>query len=89
MKRRTGRWLQDFRARYLHEHPLCERCSTWDKPVIATEVDHRIALTNGGKDFDEDPGQACGLCEACHKDKTAEDLGHRRKPQIGPDGWPV
>lgn len=79
-RRRTGRWLQEFRASYFREHPLCARCSTPDLPVIATELDHIVALDNGGKDFDVDPGQAQGLCKACHAAKTAQDLGHAERP---------
>jgi 5-methylcytosine-specific restriction enzyme A len=86
--RRTGRWLQEFRERHLREHPLCVRCSTDSSPVAATEVDHIVALDNGGKDFPEDPDNAQGLCAECHKDKTAQDLGHRRRPKVGLDGWP-
>ena len=87
--RMRGRKLQAFRERYLRAHPLCERCSKPGRPVVATEVDHRIALVNGGKDFDADPSQAQALCTACHKTKTAEDLGHKPQRRIGADGWPV
>jgi len=73
-ERRTGRWLVEFRRRYLSEHPLCARCEAKGRVKLATQLDHRIAMANGGKDFDEDPGNAQGLCEGCHVDKTAEDL---------------
>jgi 5-methylcytosine-specific restriction endonuclease McrA len=52
-------------------------------------VDHRIALVNGGNDFNEDPKQAQALCATCHKVKTAEDLGHKPQRRIGADGWPI
>lgn len=84
-----GRKLQEFRDWYLRQHPLCAKCSTDQRPVQATQLDHKVALVNGGKDFNEDPGQAQGLCDDCHKEKTAEDLGQKRRPEIGADGWPV
>jgi 5-methylcytosine-specific restriction protein A len=73
----------------LADHPLCEVCSTDDRPVVATEVDHKVALINGGADFDEDPCQAQALCKRCHKDKTDRDLGHKPRLAIGADGWPT
>lgn len=79
--RRTGRWLVAFRAEYLTAHPLCERCEKRGRFTLATEVDHRTAIINGGEDFDIDPGQAQGLCAPCHKAKTIEDLGQQAKVQ--------
>lgn len=87
-RRRTGRWLMDFKRDFLYRNPLCSNCSTDDMPVLAEEVDHKVALINGGVDFDEDPNQAQGLCKTCHKEKTDRDMGYRKKPKIGLDGWP-
>jgi 5-methylcytosine-specific restriction endonuclease McrA len=55
---------------------------------VATQVDHRIALTNGGKDFDVDPAQAQALCAPCHVDKTNEDMGRKVKHPVAIDGVP-
>lgn len=87
--RLRGRPLQRFRDNYLRAHPLCAECERNGRLAAATQLDHKVALVNGGKDFHEDPDQAQGLCVPCHRDKTARDLGHRIKPVIGTDGWPV
>ena len=53
---------------------------------MAVELDHVIALTNGGAD---DDSNRQGLCVACHKDKTRDDLGHGPARGCDADGWPV
>jgi hypothetical protein len=40
--------------------------------AIKFEVDHRLAIVNGGAEFDKNNLQV--LCEACHRKKTREDL---------------
>jgi hypothetical protein len=49
-------------------------CLTSDPPriTVAIELDHIIALTNGGTNADENYQ---GLCEDCHRIKTLADLG--------------
>lgn len=42
----------------------------------AIEVDHVIALCNGGAD---DDSNLQGLCHDCHTAKTANDLGYKAK----------
>lgn len=85
-----GRRLQRIRAQHFSAHPLCVMCQAKGRVRIATQLDHIVALENGGKDFDQDEGQnRQGLCDDCHKDKTARDLGHKRRVHIGLDGWPV
>ncbi len=64
-------------------------CLAKGRPRAATQLDHIVALDNGGKDFDEDPDNAQGLCDECHKVKTAKDMGYTRRPTIGADGWPI
>jgi 5-methylcytosine-specific restriction protein A len=54
--------------------------------TVASELDHIVALVNGGGNEEEN---LQGLCAPCHVDKTALDLGQRVKPVIGLDGWPV
>ena len=84
-----GKWLQRFRARHFNRHPLCVTCEAAGRIELATELDHVVALVNGGKDFDKDPGNAQGLCSTCHEDKTRLDLGQQVKKQVGLDGWPI
>lgn len=87
-KRITGSRLQKIRASHFARNPLCVDCLRRTPPRIrlATQLDHVVALTNGGTDT-EDNRQ--GLCEECHDEKTRRDLGHKPKPKIGLDGWPV
>jgi 5-methylcytosine-specific restriction protein A len=85
VERIRGRKRVAIRAAVLSANPLCVMCEAKGRPEPATQVDHIIALVNGGTESDDNRQ---GLCDACHRDKTASDLGHRRKPQIGADGWP-
>jgi 5-methylcytosine-specific restriction endonuclease McrA len=88
-ERIRGRRLTRFREQYLRLHPLCAACERKGRLSVATQLDHKVALANGGKDFDEDPDNAQGLCDDCHKAKTRRDLGHKPLRTIGLDGWPV
>lgn len=88
-ERIRGRKLQRIRAKHFAQHPLCVHCLTKGRVTVATQLDHKVALTNGGKDFDEDPDNAQALCDECHEAKTREDLGQRKRVTIGLDGWPV
>ena len=54
-------------AKY-HDIPLPE----FDEGRIAFEVDHKIAIVNGGDEFDVNNLQV--LCTECHKKKTKNDL---------------
>jgi len=86
VQRIRGRRLQRIRAAHLRANPLCVHCRAKGLITAATQVDHITALVNGGADVEENRQ---GLCDECHKVKTAEDLGYRRRPAIGLDGWPV
>jgi len=80
---KTERHRQEYRL----IQPLCEMCLKRNPPRVRvwTELDHRIALCNGGKDFDEDPGQRQGLCRECHGEKTANERGYTLRPRAGAD----
>lgn len=67
-------------------HPLCVECKKAGRVTLATVPDHIVALTNGGEDSESN---LQSLCDECHRIKTAQDLGHKIRPQIGLDGWPV
>lgn len=86
IKRITGRRLQRIRKQVFGEQPICVACKAKGRVTVATQVDHIVALVNGGED-DHDNRQA--LCEECHEAKTRRDLGQRERPRIGLDGWPV
>lgn len=86
-----GARLLKIKEEWLRTHPLCVRCMARTPPVYrpATELDHIVALTNGGLDFDVDGGEnRQGLCDECHVEKTGEDMGYRPAVRIGLDGFP-
>lgn len=94
--RMRGPALQRIREEHFRLNPLCVRCRAKTPPVyrLAVILDHIVALTNGGKDFDEDEGMnRQGLCAECHVEKTREDMGYRQDRalarRVGLDGWPV
>lgn len=76
-------------ARVLSANPLCVMCQAKGRVTIATEVDHIIALTNGGTEDPHDDSNRQGLCGPCHVEKTNADLGYTPKVATGLDGWPV
>ena len=84
-KRTTGRKWMAIRERVLRLTPHCVECYKSGKVNPASEIDHILPLFKGGTD-DLDNLQA--LCDDCHNTKTASDMGHRIKPEIGIDGWP-
>lgn len=86
VERIRGRKLQRIRAAHFKANPLCVMCFKAGRVAVATDLDHIIALTNGGTN---DPENFQGLCEPCHVTKTNEDLGYTPKVTTGLDGWPV
>lgn len=74
------------RSLFFALHPLCAECQRNGKVTAARELDHIIALCNGGAD---DESNLEGLCVPCHKRKTAKDMGYSERKEIGADGWPV
>jgi 5-methylcytosine-specific restriction protein A len=76
------RWLA-IRARVLTANPLCVACQTKGQVKPAFEVDHVVALVNGGTD---DPENLQGLCIECHADKTCVDLGQAERVQFDSSG---
>ena len=85
-KRLRGRAGQAQRARRLAAEPLCRACKARGLIVASTVPDHIVPLARGG--IDDDRNIQC-LCAECHDAKTRADLGHRDRPAIGADGWPV
>ena len=64
---RGSQWMKR-RARVLRRDPLCRCCSTAAHPVPSTEVDHKVPISRGGSDEDDN---LQGLCGDCHAVKTA------------------
>lgn len=86
VKRIRGRRLTEIRKRHFSNNPLCVHCLKKDIYKPATQLDHIIALDNGGQET-EDNRQ--GLCDDCHVLKTQQDLNYKRKVKIGIDGFPI
>jgi 5-methylcytosine-specific restriction protein A len=76
------RWLA-IRARVLTAKPLCIACQAKNRINPAREVDHVVALVNGGTDALEN---LQGLCLECHADKTRADLGQAERVQFDSSG---
>lgn len=66
--RQRGRAWMVIRARWLRAHPLCVSCEQTGRVAAATKLDHVTPLWQGGAD---DESNYQGLCEPCHKFKTA------------------
>lgn len=56
--------------------PRCARCLGECLPS-RMQIDHIVALVNGGEDVDDN---VQALCLECHRRKTNEDLGHGGPP---------
>ena len=70
-KRGYGHRWRKVRLRFLMANPLCRLCQAKGLTVSATEVDHIIPKQPDNIEFwDTDNWQ--GLCEFCHKSKTAK-----------------
>jgi 5-methylcytosine-specific restriction enzyme A len=78
--------LQEIRKRWMSHSPLCVECDKAGRTRLGTQLDHILALVNGGEDTDDNRQL---LCDDCHSAKTAIDIGYTRKPEIGADGYPV
>jgi 5-methylcytosine-specific restriction protein A len=65
----------------------CPDCLGGDKRLTpATEVDHIIPKAQGGGDHESN---LRSVNTDCHKRLTLLQKGHKARPQIGRDGWPI
>jgi 5-methylcytosine-specific restriction protein A len=83
----TAMWRK-LRAAKLRADPMCEYCPPQSQ-ALATEVDHRVAINNGGNPWDW--GNLASSCHECHSSKTAADKTGRPwvRKGCGPDGMPL
>lgn len=62
--KRYGRSWKRLRDRYVHKHPLCERCLKEGRYVTVEEVHHIVPLSEGGAN---DESNLMSLCRSCHE----------------------
>lgn len=81
----TGRRLQARRLRIWSRDPHCVDCKVLTEYPQGFQLDHDVALVNGGTDTEDN----CKVrCLRCHEKKTRRDLGQNERCEIGVDGWP-
>ena len=71
VKRITGRRLQQIRAFHFAADPLCTECLIEGNVTEAVDLDHKVAIINGGQ---ESPDNRQGLCKRHHDAKTKVDM---------------
>jgi 5-methylcytosine-specific restriction enzyme A len=71
-----GDRLQAIRRLHFMQCPLCVMCEREGRVTLAEELDHILALSNGGEDVQSNRQ---GLCKTCHAIKSAADSGYRPK----------
>lgn len=87
VSRKRGRQAVEDRARVLRrDNGLCQSCLAMGRVRAAAEVDHIIALVNGGGDTDDNKQS---LCDQCHAAKTRADLGQQPSGACDVDGLPI
>lgn len=74
-KRVAGRKLQSRRLRIWAKDPHCVDCGELTSYPSGFELDHDVALVNGGQDTDENSKVRCF---PCHEKKTADDMRQAR-----------
>ena len=91
-----GRALQERRLRKWTEAgglcAMCHRLTEFSaRPGYGFDLDHTSALkADGGKgeDTDDNCQVLCNGPQGCHRKKTAQDMGHKQRREVGADGWP-
>ena len=77
-----GNSLYAIRRKHFQASPLCVVCDSEGRTSLASELDHIIPLWEGGH---ESQANRQGLCEECHKAKTAEEAKRRASLGLPPD----
>lgn len=78
LRERYGSAWRKIRNRYIAKHPLCAHCLRDGRYTAATEVDHIVPLSHGGKHAESN---LQALCKSCHSKKTMQD-GDRFKKKV-------
>ena len=79
-------WRKLSRA-YLIRNPLCAQCQDEGRIVLATQVDHIVAVKDGGTWFDRSNLQA--LCDKHHGLKTLFAEQGKSLKGVAADGTPL
>lgn len=80
----TGRpWRRVVERIKVRDKFTCYLCG---RITAEGDVDHKIPLSKGGTDADDNLGWICRF--PCHADKSVEDQGGKVRVEIGLDGWP-
>ena len=80
-KRLSGRALQTRNDRVkLRDKWTCRHCGTITTEL---EIDHRVPLSEGGAESDEN---CQSLCIPCHEAKTKRETGERNAQGVNPRG---
>jgi 5-methylcytosine-specific restriction endonuclease McrA len=67
----------------LRDQWTCQACQ---KVTTQLEVDHRIPMSLGGSDEDDN---LQSLCIPCHEAKSRRERHARERVETGLDGWPI
>ena len=74
-----GRKRQEIRTAHFRERPLCVACEKLGIVSLAVELDHVVALVNGGVESHDPFVNRQGLCVDHHRIKSREDLALSRR----------
>jgi 5-methylcytosine-specific restriction protein A len=90
-----GKEWERTRTRILiRDAGICQPCLRQGRIHAGTHVDHIVSKAQAAKQGwtqaqVDDESNLQTINAECHKAKTVSDAGHKVKPTIGPDGWPV
>ena len=74
-----GRKRQEIRAAHFRDRPLCVECEKLGIVSLAVELDHVVALVNGGIESRDPFVNRQGLCVDHHRIKSRADLAIARR----------
>ncbi len=70
----TGWKLQARRKRLWSANPCCAMCGRLTEYPNDFELDHKVALHQGGEDTDSNCQILCCGADGCHRKKTNDDM---------------
>jgi 5-methylcytosine-specific restriction endonuclease McrA len=86
-KRLSGRTLQTRNDRIkARDKWTCQGCG---RITDQLDVDHKVPLSQGGSEADDNLQCLCRGQAGCHEAKSRIERGERDRVAFGADGWPV